>query len=183
MFCQNCGTLLEEGVKFCPNCGAQVIAPMAAEPVDETAAEAAEEPVRAAEEPVYAQPQAPVYAQPQAPVYAQPQAPVYETPVVQPKQPDSPLSKSILVFGILGVAFACTFYFSFLGIIFSAIAKGKVKKYIAEGYMLSGKSKVGSILATVGLILGIVLTVIAVLALVFGVIMGLSNGGEVYHAC
>ena len=170
MFCQNCGTLLEEGVKFCPNCGAQVIAPTAAEPVAETAAEAAEEPVRAAEEPVY--------AQPQAPVYAQPQAPVYETPVVQPKQPDSPLSKSILVFGILGVAFACTFYFSFLGIIFSAIAKGKVKKYIAEGYMLSGKSKVGNILATVGLILGIVLTVIAVLALVFGVIMGVSNGGS-----
>ena len=85
-----------------------------------------------------------------------------------------------LVFGILGVAFACTFYFSFLGIIFSAIAKGKVKKYIAEGYMLSGKSKVGSILATVGLILGIVLTVIAVLALVFGVILGLSNGGSSY---
>lgn len=178
MFCQNCGTLLEEGVKFCPNCGTQVVVPN----VVETVAQAAEEPVKPVEETVKAA-EEPVYAQPQAPVYAQPQAPVYEAPVVQPKQADSPLSKSILVFGILGVAFACTFYFSFLGIIFSAIAKGKVKKYVAEGYMLSGKSKVGNILATVGLILGIVLTVIAVLALVFGVILGLSNGGEVYHAC
>ena len=170
MFCQNCGTLLEEGVKFCPNCGTQVVVPNDVE----TVAQAAEEPVKPAEETVKAA---------EEPVYAQPQAPVYEAPVVQPKQPDSPLSKSILVFGILGVAFACTFYFSFLGIIFSAIAKGKVKKYVAEGYTLSGKAKVGNILATVGLILGIVLTVIAVLALIFGVILGLSNGGEVYHAC
>ena len=154
MFCQNCGTLLPEGVKFCPECGA---------PVEIT------EPVRdmpTVEEPVVAA----------APIYEQP---VYETPVQQPIVQSSPeaqaLSTPILIFGILGLSFACIPYVNFLGIIFSAIAKKKVKQFLGLGGVLSGKAKVGSILATVGLIIGIIFTVIFAIIItvaIFGVVLG-----------
>ena len=39
---------------------------------------------------------------------------------------------NVLVWAILGLAFACTFYLSFLGIIFSAIGIGKAKAFRAE---------------------------------------------------
>ncbi len=71
----------------------------------------------------------------------------------------------VLVWGIIGLAFSCTFYFSFLGIIFSAVGLNKFKAfYAATGYD-AGKAKVGRILAKVGLILGIVLTAICALVL------------------
>ena len=154
MFCQNCGTQLPEGVKFCPECGApvEIIDPLRNEPT-------VEEPVVAA-----------------APIYEQP---VYETPVQQPIVQSSPeaqaLSTPILIFGILGLSFACIPYVNFLGIIFSAIAKGKVKQFLALGGVLSGKAKVGSILATVGLIIGIILTVIFAIIItvaIFGAVLG-----------
>ncbi len=165
MFCQNCGTFLEDGTKFCPNCGTPVAAPQpACEP--EPAQTVYEEPVVAAQ---------PVCEQPQEPVYQQPAEPVQQ-PVVQENPAAAALSTPILIFGIMGIAFACTFYLSFLGIIFSAIAKGKVKQYLAEGGVLSGKAKVGSILAKVGLILGIVLTVLFVVWLMAIIVAAVSKG-------
>lgn len=116
---------------------------------------------------------------PEQPVYQQPtyQEPVYQQPTYQ--QPTAPAINTtpILVMGILSICFACTFYFSFLGIIFGAIGKGKVKSYLAAGGTLSGKAKVGSILSTVGLILGIVMTVIA-----FIVLIALIAGGGSYYS-
>lgn len=162
MFCQNCGTQLPEGVKFCPECGTPVgnVEPLRNEPIPE-------EPVIAA-----------------APVYEQP---VCETPVRQPVVQSSPeaaaLSTPILVFGILGLSFACIPYVNFLGIIFSAIAKKKVKQFLACGGVLSGKAKVGNILATVGLIIGIILTVlfaiIITVAIVGGVLGALGENGYI----
>ena len=95
---------------------------------------------------------APVYT---APTYAS--APAYNT---------SP----ILVFGILALSFACTFYFSFLGIIFGAIASSKANAYLAMGGVLAGKAKTGRILGKIGLILGIVFTALCFFVL-FALIM------------
>ena len=81
------------------------------------------------------------------------EAPVYEAvPVEQPAGPG-------LVWGILGLAFGCSFFASFLGIIFSAIGISKAKKYTKQGYPLTGKNKVGSILSKVGLPVSIVMLV------------------------
>ena len=86
---------------------------------------------------------APAYT---APTYAS--APAYNT---------SP----ILVFGILALSFACTFYFSFLGIVFGAIASSKVNAYLAMGGVLAGKATTGRLLGKIGLIVGIVLTALS----------------------
>lgn len=72
-------------------------------------------------------------------------------------------STPVLVWGIIGLAFSCSFYFSFLGIIFSAIGLSKAKAFFAANGQLFGKAKVGKILATVGLIVSIVMTGLAVL--------------------
>ncbi len=171
MFCSNCGTYLENGVKFCPNCGTQIAAPQPAnEP--EPAQPLFEEPAAAAQT-LNEQPEEPVYREP---VYQQPETPAYQQPVVQESPAAAALSTPILIFGILGIAFACTFYLSFLGIIFSAIAKGKVKQYLAEGGVLSGKAKVGNILAKVGLIVGIILAALFVLWLIVMIIAAVTNG-------
>ena len=153
MFCQNCGTQLPEDVKFCPECGApvEIIDPLRNEPT-------VEEPVVAA---------ATVFEQP---VY---ETPTYREPVVQSSPEAQALSTPILVFGILGLSFACIPYVNFLGIIFSAIAKSKVKQFLGLGGVLSGKAKVGSILATVGLIIGIILTVIFAIIITFAIFAGI----------
>ena len=67
---------------------------------------------------------------------------------------------NVLVWGILGLSFACTPFLNFLGIIFSVVAKRKSNAYAAANGPLYGQAKVGHILATVGLIVGIILTVI-----------------------
>ena len=72
----------------------------------------------------------------------------------------------VLTWGIIGLAFASSFYLSFLGIIFSAIGRSKANAYQAKYGILFGKSKVGSILSKIGLILGIVLTVFLVIYIV-----------------
>ena len=163
MFCQNCGTQLPEGVKFCPECGAPV-------EITESVRDmpTVEEPVVAAE---------PVHEQP---VY---ETPVYQEPVVQSNPEAAALSTPILIFGILGLSFACVPYVNFLGIIFSAIAKSKVKKFLGLGGVLSGKAKVGNILATVGLIVGIVFTaifaIIITVAIFGGILAALGENGYI----
>ena len=111
--------------------------------------------------PVYNQPQQPQY---QPPVYNQPQyqQPAYSQQQAQPQyaQPVGENTSPLLVFGILALAFACTFYVSFLGIVFGAMQKNKLEAYLAAGGIYAGKAKVGGILGKVGLIVGIVLTAI-----------------------
>jgi hypothetical protein len=171
MICTNCGAEIPEGAKFCISCG--------------TAAAAAAPQV---EQPVYEAPQAPAYEAPQQPAYEQPpvyaaaapqqpqyqqqayQQPQYQqqpTYYAQPQPAAAAVSgKPALTFGILGIIFACTFYFSFLGIIFSAIGLGKAKAFQAAAGQLYGPAKVGKILSVIGLIVGIILTVIAAIALI-----------------
>lgn len=150
MFCNNCGAQVNDGVQFCPNCGKTLNNQVNQQPIYQ-------------------------------PVNQQPvnQQPVNQQPVYQPvNQPTVQADPSIFTMGLLSLIFADTFFLSFLGIIFGAIAKNKVKAFEALGGVLTGKSKVGSILAKIGLILGIVLTVIFVIyifIIVIGVISTASS--------
>ena len=99
---------------------------------------------------------------------SEPLAVVLETP--EEIEQRSGLAGRILTLGILALAFAETFFLSFLGIIFGAMAKSKASRYEIECGELTGKARVGKILGTIGLILGIVLSVIAVIYVAFVVI-------------
>ena len=132
-------------IMFCPNCGSSI----------EDNSQFCPNCGQVVEQPNQAQTQAQQFEQP-----------VYEaTPVnntyAAPAGADE--SKSVLIWGILGLAFADSCILSFLGIIFSAIALNKAKAFQAANGALYGKAKVGKILATVGLILGIVMISILVL--------------------
>ena len=87
-------------------------------------------------------------------------------------------STKVLVFGILGLAFAWSFFLSFLGIIFSAIGISQANNFARENGAVFGKAKVGRILSKVRLPLGIVLAVffivylISVVIIVLGITIG-----------
>ena len=131
MFCKNCGKQLEDGVKFCPGCGA---------PVDTVG---------------------------QGTYQTQPQP---QQQFVDPQRASD--ANRLLVWGILGIAFACSWALSFLGIIFSSIAKNKAVAFTDAYGIPSGKAKVGQILGRVGFIVGICLTVCFALYIVFWIIWG-----------
>ncbi|MBR3416331.1 MAG: zinc ribbon domain-containing protein [Clostridia bacterium] len=94
---------------------------------------------------------------------------------VDPREREA--SKSVLTFGIIALAFTCTFWLSFVGIIFAFIARSKVKAYESEFGPATGKTKVGKIFSRVSVPLSIVLTVCAVLYILFlvGVIIFTVN--------
>lgn len=84
-------------------------------------------------------------------------------------------SAKVLVFGILGLAFACSFFLSFLGIIFSAICLSQTGNFARENGAVFGKAKVGRILSKVGLPVGIVFTVLFIVYIVAIAILALGN--------
>ena len=81
-------------------------------------------------------------------------------------------STEVLVWGIIGLAFACSFFMSFLGIIFSAIAKKKAKGYESTYGLVSGKARIGKNLAKAGFIVSIILTVLC--AVYFAALIGVA---------
>ena len=133
MYCTKCGAELADGARFCTNCGAQ-LAEEAAEVV-ETAAAAVEETAAKAEE---------IIAAPAAASVEAAEAPASNT-------------TAILVLGIVAAAVS---ELGIPGIIVGAIGRKKAKAHLAETGSLTGKAKVGSILAKVGIILGIIMTVV-----------------------
>ncbi len=84
-------------------------------------------------------------------------------PAPAPLPAGTPTPTNVLVWGILGLTFACTMVFSLLGIIFSCVARGKARKYTESGALYSTQVKVGRNLAKGGLIAGIILSVFFVL--------------------
>lgn len=173
MICTKCGAEIPEGAKFCINCGNAAAAAEPAPQVEQPVYEAPQQPAYE-QPPVYAAapaaPQQPQYQQPQyappQPQYQQPQYQQQPTYYAQPAPAANVSGKPALTFGILGLVFACTFYFSFLGIIFSAIGLGKAKAFRAAAGQLYGPAKVGKILATIGLIVGIIMTVICLIVVI-----------------
>ncbi|MBQ6263423.1 MAG: zinc ribbon domain-containing protein [Clostridia bacterium] len=84
---------------------------------------------------------------------------------VDPREREA--SKSVLTYGIIALAFSCTFWLSFVGIIFAFIARSKVKAYESEFGPATGKTKVGKIFSIVSIPLSIALTVFFVLYILF----------------
>ena len=82
---------------------------------------------------------------------------------------------SILKFSILGLAFGCSFYLSLLGLIFSIVARCKVKGYLAQYGETEGRATVGKHLSLVGIILNIVSVVLLPLVIV-GLVIGALEG-------
>lgn len=194
MICNSCGKEVKPDERFCGNCGAEIdMATMLIdddEPVAEASAPVEAAPVQAAPvQPQYQQPVQPQYQQPQyqqpqyqqpqyvQPQYQQPMQPQYGQPYSAPVQQDTPeqasFSGKALGFGIAAVACLCTFYFSFLSIIFGALARSNASAYAAQK-PLSGKAKTGSILGTVGFIAGIVLTSIVLIVVIVAIIAAAS---------
>lgn len=85
------------------------------------------------------------------------------------------MAGSALVWGILGLVFAASSWLAILGIIFSGIAKKKVAEYVAFAGELEGRAKAGSILAKIGMIVGIVIVAILAFSFVVGLIAGLAG--------
>ena len=132
MFCRNCGSQLPDNAAFCGNCGTKVEA-VAAAP-QQPAYEAVQQPAPA-QEPVFVAPQQPVQAPPK--------------PAVDPYLDD--LAGSVLARGITGLILA---FVGIPGIIVSAKAKNLAAEYERKAGQLSGRAKVGSILAKVGFPVG-----------------------------
>lgn len=173
MYCKKCGADIPDQSVVCPYCRFDLMAPAPQTLRTPAYREGYTGSDTDYEQPVYEQP---VYEQPvyEQPVYEQPPhqyiQPVLQYPGAPTPQQQSD-SNSLLVFGILGLAFACTFFLSFLGIVFSAITKGKSRDYLFRYGEHYGKAKVGRILANIGLPVGIVLTCLFVFYLIFYVIL------------
>lgn len=81
----------------------------------------------------------------------------------------------ILKYGIMSLAFGITGWLSFLGIIFAAIGKSKVRTYLAKFQETEGKATVGKSLNTAGLWVGIGMTIYVIICFVIGLIIGLID--------
>lgn len=149
MICTNCGTQFEDGNAFCPNCGTPAAQPAPAP--------------------------APAAAQPQYGYAPQPQ-PVYGAPAGAPVGAGDPeAAKSCMITGILAAAFACSFFLSFLGLVFGPMGLGKVKSYINTYGDYPVKVRIGKYLSIGGLAMGAFMTIYCAIY-IFGIIIGIAAG-------
>ncbi len=142
MFCSKCGSSIPDDSVFCPNCGASFASNAA--PVN----------------------QAPVNPAPAYQQYAPTPTPVYQTSTGAGSPDERAAAKSVLIFGILALAFACSFYLSIVGIVFAFIAFSKARAYERNYGPATGKAKVGKIFSIVSIPVSIVMTIIFVIWLI-----------------
>lgn len=83
----------------------------------------------------------------------------------------------VLVWGIIGLAFACSFFLSFLGIIFSCVGLNKARSYTDFCGTGSKQATIGRNLSKAGLIVGIVMTVLLVIYIAV-IIFAISQSGS-----
>ena len=152
MLCQNCGASLNEGEKYCSECGAP-IAEIVTPSVDETAS---------------------VPQVPYAPVRTD------ETIRTQPVDNNGyPRALAIMILAILGLCFGLWFLTSEVGLALSIVARALVGSFRRSGYQIGGEglygkaktsgkyAKAGNIISVIGLIVSIVMLVIYVIVLVW----------------
>ena len=143
MFCKYCGNPLSSDAKFCSKCGKIV------DSIDSSSS--SDYDFFGAETPV---------------AELAPQRNTYDDYV------KDTLGGSILKFAILSVVFACTFYLSFLGIIFSSIARSKVRQFEIMFGETEGRATVGkhiNVGGTIGSWVMFILSVIVIIVLASGV--------------
>ena len=97
----------------------------------------------------------------------QPAPYAYAPPAAPVSQEQQQAAGDALKWSIIGAAFAVTAWLSFLGIIFSSIAKKKVKVYSEQYGVLTGKARAASIISKAGFICGIILTAVCIVYLIF----------------
>ena len=135
MNCEKCGAPLEEGTKFCPSCGAEVVA----------AAETVTEPVEAAEQSAYTEPEQPTYET--APVNQN----AANTYGEEAPQTGKGFAIASMVCGIASIVFCCFGYFGLIlgiaGVVLGIISKKKTTE--GSGMALAGiiTGAVGGVLA------------------------------------
>ncbi len=85
------------------------------------------------------------------------------------------LGGSVFTLGLLGLIFCASGWLAIAGLIMSAVAKKKAALYQAYAGELDGRAKAGSILAKIGLAVGIVSLVILAFSFIIGVVAGLME--------
>lgn len=166
MFCENCGSLIQEGEAFCSNCGAKVSS-QAAQPTPAPAPAPAPaqvqaipvQPVHNVYQPPY---QNPYQQTPGQPVYAQPiyQQPIYQQPAYQnaeftsiSRPRSNPIAIVGMIFGIISIFFSWTMIFNgipgLVAIICSIVGLTR-KNSSAKGCAIAGL-----ITGILGILLGI----------------------------
>lgn len=83
----------------------------------------------------------------------------------------------VLVWGIISLAFACSFFLSFLGIVFGIVGLNKYNTYVDFCGTGSKQAHIGRKLSKAGLIVGIILTVLFILYFI-AFIFAVSNGSD-----
>ena len=143
MYCMQCGTLISDSDKFCPNCGATVVAP------EQEASLVPVPPVeKSGEEPV-----------------VENAAPAFDNGFSK--------ALTLMIFAIVGATFGSYPYTALIGVVFSAIARGMVGRFRSAGYQIGPQglhrkarvsgifAKVGNIVSIVGLIVSIVMFIVS----------------------
>lgn len=148
MYCKYCGVSLPEECKFCPSCGKRLENDTATEM---KAVEVVTPVVAGSETTVSATSAVTVEEK----IFEKGSLSVVEKPVAESRVEDEERDKaggSILTFAILGLAFGETLILSVLGLIFTYIARNKIKKYVEKYGETTGCASVGKGLSIAGLI-------------------------------
>lgn len=166
MYCEQCGSLIENGEAFCSNCGAPAPASKAASepapgPVVQPIMQADIQPIK----PVYEQPQ-PVYQpQPAQPLYPQPayQQPAYQSVVTPFETKKSNVFAVLgLIFGIITAVFSWLILFNMVpgiaGIVLSVI--GLTQKNAGK----KGMATAGLITSIAGILIGFMILGLALMS-------------------
>ena len=166
MYCEQCGSLIENGEAFCSNCGAPAPASKAASepapgPVVQPIMQADIRPIK----PVYEQPQ-PVYQpQPAQPLYPQPayQQPAYQSVVTPFETKKSNVFAVLgLIFGIITAVFSWLILFNMVpgiaGIVLSVI--GLTQKNAGK----KGMATAGLITSIAGILIGFMILGLALMS-------------------
>lgn len=143
MYCMKCGTLISDSDRFCPNCGATVVAP------EQEASLVPVPPVeKSGEEPV-----------------VENAAPAFDNGFSK--------ALTLMIFALVGATFGSYPYTALIGVVFSAIARGMVGRFRSAGYQIGPQglhrkarvsgifAKVGNIVSIVGLIVSIVMFIVS----------------------
>ena len=131
MFCKYCGNELPADGNFCPKCGRIQEAQADMNKPEETAVTYDFEVDTGVDA-------------------------IIEDPALEVEK--DALGGRILTFAVLGLSFGISFWLSFLGIVFSAMAKTRIKEYVKRFGETEGRASVGKGLSTAGLAASIALT-------------------------